>query len=187
MTQFEFLSVAASIVYALSLGRLVVAAPAVFVRATFDALFAAIYLSFFLMMLVVWWILWEASTVENWNFIGYLLFILTPLLYFLCAHVLVPNDGVSVGSWAQHYVEVGRLFCALLAITFILSVGRGFYIGTAEPSLGVAVVAGIPILTFVAGSVSTNRFVHWGVVVVIVAFSMIRASVMSLSFWQRMN
>lgn len=180
MSHFEFLSVAASIIYAMSLGRLVASGPWVFAIATFDLLFAAVYLSYFLLVLAIWWVLWEASLVAHWDFFGYLLFILTPLLHYLCTHVLVPYDNINNGSRAAHYNRVCRLFCALLLVTFLLGIGRGAYVGSLDLRIGFVLVAGPPIVLLSMGALSDNRGIHWSIAIVLLIFAIVRSAVVNL-------
>jgi uncharacterized membrane protein len=96
MTHFEFLPVAASILFTLSVGRLTVALPYLLIPQQFDGLQAGYFVGLFFLQLLLWWRLWAFSSVETWGFLGFILFIASPLLYFLAPGI--HNKGVQVSS-----------------------------------------------------------------------------------------
>ena len=173
MTHFEYIAIAGSIVFALTLGRLVTAAPYVFSRALFEPLFAAIYSSFFFLQLVLWWVLWEMSDVPRWDFTGYVLFIATPLAYYLCAYVLVSDDPKTITSWADHYRQVARIFSGTLAFAFAVGTIRVQYSG--ELDVFTLFTFTLPtIAVFVLAAIWSNRFTDGLVAVALLIFSIMR-------------
>lgn len=160
MTHFEYLAAGASILFALTLGRTLTAAPYLFKKGVFDPLFTFHYCVFFLWQLGLWWTLWENSSVQTWEFPGFVLFIATPLAYYLASLFLVPNDPHTVVSWKAHYESVSRAFSGLFAFTFVIGISRVLYLQPDFPWTGVTF--SFPFfLAAVVGAFTKNRLYHW--------------------------
>lgn len=171
MSQFEYVAIGASILFALTLGRTLTAAPFLF-GSRFDPLYTFVYFVSFCWQVALWWILWEGSSIQEWDFLGYVLFIGTPLNYFLVAQFLVPSDPENVESWGTYYHSVARPFAGLFAFTFVAGTSRVAYLGEMDifgllfplPFLLIALVA----------TLSKNRWAHWLLGVALLFFITVR-------------
>ena len=103
MTQFEFISVAVSIVLALSLARLLGAVPHLLApgrRYWVHGLWAAILL---LIHLGFWWAIWAYREVDAWTFRGFAAVMLAPALLYLTGTILVSDSPADVESWKDRF------------------------------------------------------------------------------------
>ncbi len=173
MTHFEYISIAGSIVYALTLGRLMTAAPYVFKRTMFDPLFAAIYSGFFMLQLVLWWVLWGMRDVAEWDFFTYFLFMATPLGYYLCAYVLVSDEPKAIESWSEHYASISRLFAGTLAVAFMIGSVRVNYVGDSTPEIFLRFTLPV-IAVFTMAAVRPNIYTNSLLAITLLGFSILR-------------
>ena len=116
MTVFEFLSVAVSIVLALTLGKLVAATPHVFSRDKRDPIHAGLFLVNCFVVLNIWWFVWSLHDKTSWNFLEFLIMMGSPIALYLAAHLLVSDIPGEVRSWREHFAGVHSwYFAAILA------------------------------------------------------------------------
>lgn len=171
MSQFEFISVAASIVLALSAARLLNAlthllAPGrrYWVHALWAASLLAIHLGF-------WWAIWIYREVDPWTFRGFASVMLTPALLYLTVSTLVSDSPAAIESWRTHFYARHRIFFSLYAATLLSIPFRQFAVlGDAFAPL----ISGLPPtaspLLFLAvpmvGIVATNERIHALLVVI---------------------
>jgi hypothetical protein len=119
VTQFEFISVAVSIVLGLSAARLLTALPHLLApdrRYWVHALWWLVLLS---MHLGFWWAIWVYREIDPWSFRGFVAIMLTPGLLFLAVNALVSDSPGSVQSWRTHYYARHRAFLSLLIATVL--------------------------------------------------------------------
>ncbi len=132
MTQFEFISVAASIVLALSAARLLAALPHLlapgrryWVHALWSMFLLIAHLSF-------WWAIWIYREIDPWTFRGFAAVMLTPALLYLTVARLVSDRPAAIESWRTHFYAQHRVFYSLfLATVWIRPSSRGL---SAQPS-----------------------------------------------------
>ena len=153
MTIFEYLSIAASILLALALGRLATAIPYVFSRRRFDLVYALIYVALFFGALLQWWLIWEVSEYNNWSYQTFVLLMASPLVLFVSAHVLVSEQPSEVDSWSYYLSEKHRLYFFLLFVGFIIALARGFFFLGIIPEWWAVLTASI----ILAGAIWNNR------------------------------
>ena len=89
MSQFEFVTVAASLVMALAIGRLVYALPFVLHPRYFDWLHSVYAISLVLFSFQVWWRSWGYVKVESWTLLKMIVLILPNIFVYLSALFLV--------------------------------------------------------------------------------------------------
>jgi len=160
MTQFEFISVAVSIVLALSVARLLTAVPHLlapgrryWVHGLWAASLLPIHLGF-------WWAIWAYREVDPWTFRGFAAVMLTPGLLYLTVTTLVSDRPGSVESWRERFYARRRVFFFLLFVTLVSSPLRQFAVlGSPRPSpgTGTPVVAGLLLLLVGAIGVFTGK------------------------------
>jgi hypothetical protein len=120
MTIFEFLSVAVSIVLALTLGKLIAATPHVFAAGARDAIHAGFFLVTGFVVLAIWWFVWTLNDKATWNFLEFLLMMGSPIGLYLAAHLLVSDVPREVSNWKDHFAKIYRWFFAAVLATVVL-------------------------------------------------------------------
>ncbi len=121
MTIFEFLSVAVSIVLALTLGKLIAATPHVFSSRARDVIHAGFFLVTNFVVLAIWWFVWTLHDKASWNFLEFLIMMGSPVGLYLAAHLLVSDVPREVVSWREHFATVHRwYFAAILVLPKII-------------------------------------------------------------------
>ena len=176
MTQFEFISVAASIVLALSAARLLGAFPHLmapsrgyWVHALWAVSLLAIHLGF-------WWAIWGYREVDPWTFRGFATVMLTPALLFMAVSTLVSDSPAAIESWRSHFYARHRVFFSLYVATLWSIPFRQFAIlgdATAPlpgtPELSVPLLLGLFLIPLI-GIVATNERIHALLVVIASGF-----------------
>ena len=172
MTQFEFISVAASIVLALSAARLLGAFPHLlapsrgyWVHALWAVSLLAIHLGF-------WWAIWTYREVDPWTFRGFAAVMLTPALLFMTVSTLVSDSPAAIESWRTHFYARHRIFFSLY-IAVLLSVpfrqfvvlGNAMAPITGVPAPSVPLLLGVLLIPLI-GIVATNERIHALLVVI---------------------
>ena len=154
VTIFEYLSVAASIVLALGIGRLVSSIPSVFASDRRDWLHSSFVVQLLLLHLVQWWRLWPLHEVSSWNFLEFLIVIGGPISIYFAAHVLVSDAPAEVDSWARHFDSAHRWFFSALACTVLCGIFRVLLILDLElEPITVAAILAAPVV----GALVSNR------------------------------
>ena len=128
MSQFEFLSVAVSIVFALSVGKQIAAIPEVFSKKSWDWLYVGYFLGLLFMQIQFWWRMWPLSTVESWDFLGFTLVLFIPLFYYLASHTLVSQSPSQVTSWSEHFSKVHMWFHGAICFAWLNGGMMAFYL-----------------------------------------------------------
>lgn len=104
MTVFEFLSVAVSIVMALTFGKLIAATPHVFARRARDPVHSGFFMINSFIVLMIWWFVWDLNTKASWTFSEFLIMMGAPASLYLAAHILVSDMPGSIASWKEHFL-----------------------------------------------------------------------------------
>ena len=167
MTQFEFISVAASIVLALSAARLLAALPHVLApgrRYWVHALWSVMLLS---MHLGFWWAIWIYRDIDPWTFRGFVAVMLTPAFLYLTVSSLVSDSPATIESWRAHFYAKHRAFFSLYLATAVSIPLRQF---TVLGNAGAPFVEGVPAMPMpplfvllslqVVGIVATTERIH---------------------------
>jgi hypothetical protein len=164
MTHFEFISVAVSIVLALSLARLLTAVPHLLVpgrRYWVHGLWVASLLP---VHLGFWWAMWAYREVDPWTFRGFAAVMLTPALLYLTVTTLVSDSPGSVESWRDRFYARRLVFFLLFLVTLLSSPLRQFTVlGSPAPTPGVGApwFFGPPLLLIAAiGIFVGNERIH---------------------------
>ncbi len=160
MTQFEFISVAVSIVLALSMARLLSAVPHLLApdrRYWVPCLWAASLLP---IHLGFWWAMWAYREVDAWTFRGFAAVMLTPALLFLTVTILVSDSPGTVESWRERFYSRHRVFFSLFLVALLSIPLRQFAVlGSPLPSpeTGAPLFFAPPILLIGAIGAFTSR------------------------------
>ena len=163
MTIFEFLSVAVSIVLALTLGKLIAATPHVFSARARDVVHAGFFLVTNFVVLAIWWFVWTLHDKASWNFLEFLIMMGSPVGLYLAAHLLVSDVPREVVSWREHFATVHRWYFAAILATVIFAIVRMVWVLGDELrfALGLALLC----IVFAIGIVSPRRSVHAGILI----------------------
>ena len=169
MTLFEFLTVAISIVLALSAGQLLTN-----IRELFDPkrrywVHGVWVVHLLFQHILVWWSLWAYRDVEAWNLATFSVALLSPGLLFVCTSTLVPSYASTVASWEAHFFEVRRWFFAARSL-FVIGAGLRTWLLLDKPVLeSPTPVSGPILLLCIAGFVFPSRRFHGALSVVLLA------------------
>jgi hypothetical protein len=157
MTLFEFLSVAISIVLALSASQLLTNLREVFDPSRRYWVHALWVVHLLLIHILTWWSLWAYRDVQPWNLATFAVVLLPPGILFVCSSTLVPSYTSSVTSWEDHFFAVRRWFFATRGL-FIVLAGYRTWLLLDKPPLMSPTPVSIPLLVLcIAGFVSPNR------------------------------
>ena len=111
MSQFEYVSVAIALIYALAVGRVLAGiTPALAPTRRYSVHAAWLFLTL-LSCVVQWWGLWRTSTVE-WTSFKFLWILAMPSLAYVRAAILLGTPE-SVPSYREHFFEVRRTYFAI--------------------------------------------------------------------------
>jgi hypothetical protein len=163
VSQFEFVTVAASLVMALAIGRLVYALPFVLNPRRFDWLHAVYSISLVLFSFQIWWRSWGYVNVESWTLLKMIVLILPNILVYLSALFLVGETPAKVRSWAAFLDSSGQAMFGAFFATMLAILLRNYYLDGALPGIpGIAA----SLVSFV-GMLWRNRAVWWVIVFLI--------------------
>jgi hypothetical protein len=159
VTLFEFLSVAISIVLALSAGQLLSSFREVFDPSRRFWVHAIWVLHLLLLHVLTWWSLWAFRDVP-WTLPTFGVILLPPVILFVCSSALVPSDTSIVSSWESHFFQVRRWFFAVRSL-FIVAAGFRSWFLLDRPLLETPNAFSIPLLIACAsGAVVAHRRFH---------------------------
>ena len=160
MTLFEFLSVAVSIVLALSAGELLTNLRYAFASNRRYWVHSIWVIQQLVMHVLVWWALWAYRDIESWNLLTFTLVLLPPGFLFLCTTTLVPRNSPEIVSWRDHFFEVRRWFFAARSL-FIVAAALRTWLLLDKPLLISPTRASAPILVCcIVGLLVPNRRVQ---------------------------
>lgn len=160
MTHFEYLSIAISIIFALSIGRLVVAIPNVISPRRFDLLHFGHFVCLLLVQMQFWWRMWQFRSVSDWDFAGFVMLLSVAMLYYLATHLLIPPGYTDIKRWRTHFLSVHRWYHGIVAVVWFSSGAVSIYLMNtfAVPPPMVLTVA-----LFVAAIFIQRRWFHFSV------------------------
>ena len=157
MTLFEFLTVAISIVLALSAGQLLTNIREVFDPTRRYWVHALWVIHLLFVHVLIWWSFWAYRDVESWNLATFAVALLPPGLVFVCTSTLVPSYASTVASWEAHFFEVRRWFFAARSL-FVIFAGFRTWLLLDKPILeSPTPVSGPILLLCIAGFLFPDR------------------------------
>jgi hypothetical protein len=110
MTLFEYLTAAVSIVLALAVVRLVEGLrPAVDSDGRYWVHWGWV-VGKIVSCLIFWWTLWGAREGVAWNFPSFAFVFIGPIILYMQASVLVPQNPASIASWREYFFSIHRSF-----------------------------------------------------------------------------
>jgi hypothetical protein len=160
VTLFEFLTVALSIVLALSAGQLLTNVREVFDPTRRYWVHSVWVIHLLFQHVLVWWSFWAYRDVESWNLATFGVALLPPGVLFVCTSTLVPSYSSTVESWESHFFEVRRWFFGARS-AFVISAGFRTWLLLDRPVLeSPTPVSGPILLLCIAGFLFPNRRFH---------------------------
>ena len=168
MTHFEFISVAVSIVVALSAARLLTALPHVLAPGRRYWIHSLWSLALLFAHMDFWWTIWIYREIDPWTFTGFAMVMLTPALLFLTASALVSDSPTTIASWRTHFYARHRVFFSLyLATICSIPLRQLIVLGDRSgppaeglPALLVAALMLVGLTLPVIGIITTNERIH---------------------------
>jgi hypothetical protein len=88
-----------------------------------DWLFLTWCLTLLLLFLGQWYSIWRLQDNESWNMLEFVVVMLSPILHYSAAHLLVTDQPGSINSWSEHLTKIARpllLVLILAALNFNL-------------------------------------------------------------------
>ena len=170
MTLFEYISVAFSVVLALSAAQLLSNIRSVFDPIRRDWVHGLWVVHLLILHVVVWWSAWALRDV-SWNLGSFSLVLSVPALLFVAANALVPSDRSA--SLREHFLANRILFFTARGL-LVLSASAISFLFLGIPLLSPVRLASVCILAICAvGIISTNRRVQLGVATAGLAFEIL--------------
>lgn len=134
MTQFEFISVAVSLVLALGITRLLEGLPIIAQSKKRCWLHWFWCVQIGINFGLTWWIFWSYRGVEDWNLLKFFLVLIYPAMSFVVVAILIPKDANVNINWHEYFYRVRCSVFGTLAISMVAQ------------AIAVVVVVGTPAL-----------------------------------------
>ncbi len=126
MTEFEYLAVLVSIILGLGITHLLSGVGrTIHRRADFklDAVHSLWAAATFCILVLNWWVFFQARTFTNWSFGVFLVVISWAVLYYLMAVVLYPPDMAEEEDYGEVFESNRRWFLGLFVATTLSDIG----------------------------------------------------------------
>lgn len=172
MTQFEYLSVLVSIIIGLALTQLLSGAARLIQLRRRVRMHAPTLLwmaTLFLIDVQVWWVAFDRRSTTEWQFFGFVLYLLIPIMLFLLCYLVLPDMGDEDSADLRGNFEGNRgWFFGLLAGIGCVSLGEQAVRGEllrfdADVAFRILFIA----LSLVMARVRDERAQAWNAVVVL--------------------
>lgn len=167
MSQFEFLSIAISIILGLSFARLLESLRDCFDPARRYWIHVAWVLGKFVNTLLLFWSAWVwRDQIETFNFAEFTISLGPAAIIYLQVHTLVTADSQHVGDWRSHFWSVRRWFFGANAILPLYNMLTLYILARRDFPSPEAVPLTVVFLLSLAGIVSSNERLHGAIAVV---------------------
>ena len=113
---------------AIGIGKILSAISHVFSKESRDWVFILWWLTLLGGMLSHWVSVWSLRSNEHWTAAEFFLLMLSPLLYYAAAHVLISSAPERIQSWSAHLSSVARLLLSLFLLVMCNFLLRNFVI-----------------------------------------------------------
>jgi len=169
VSEFEFYSIAASIVLALALSRLITGIPHVFSRSRFDPVHGLFFSIAFLSCLYQWAATWSLSTHPAWSVTDFVLLMAPAISLYLAIHVLMSDAPDKVQSWREHFQVVSGWFFLAFAATWVFGRIRNYVFLDEQ----VVLFAYVYLASLLIGVVKPTRLVSAAVGIVLLLLTLL--------------
>ena len=163
MTHFEFITVAVSMIYALSIARCLDAIPS-----SFDP--SRRYWVHFVWLcvklvnpIILWWSMWSLNGEETFSFATFFVLLLIAILLYLQVIALVTTDPRAISDWRSHYYSKRKLFFGANALLLFLVLLTGHLLFDPPSPFSVKFVQFSSIVLSVFAMLSERPKLHAGI------------------------
>jgi hypothetical protein len=122
--QFNYISVAVSIVLAISVTHLLTGLRDVVAPGRRDWLVVCWFGYLRYLHLLTWWSLFATHQVVTWSLGTFAIAMAVPGFLYLALYTLIPEDPAAVHSWREHFENVRRWFFTFYALVIAASALR---------------------------------------------------------------
>ena len=163
MTQFEYLTVAFSILIAITVSRLLEGL--IYVCRSGSQYWIHTYwiIQTLFTAFATWWGLWGYSEFE-WNYLLFLWVLMSPVLLFAASVALIPRVFEHISNWERFFYENSRFYFLLQAGTVLHIASIGLFIRSILPGYFWLLLPLIAIIYIGAAFVQKEKF-HISVVI----------------------
>jgi hypothetical protein len=169
VTQFEYISVAVSIVLSLGVVRLLDAIRYAFQPAGRDMVLALWIIVKVMNHLLFWWALWSYRDFAHWNILVFAWILLFPVLLYLQVTSLVTTAPQHVSDWRTHFYDVRVWFLSANIVLLIHTAVTASLVLESTSLYSVLVAQSLLLVVNVVGLLSANTRVQLGVVLLALA------------------
>lgn len=148
MTLFEYISVAVSMVLALTIVRGLDAIGRVYGAPRRYGVHVTWFSLKLFQPLLLWWSMWGLKSTADWNFLAFVLVVLGPTLLYLQMATLVPRHLAADSNWRAHFYRVRRRF-------FLANIGLAL-IGPLQMLAMGNLAQGVPMLLGSSGEIALS-------------------------------
>jgi hypothetical protein len=136
--KFSFVVVLASIITALGLGAILKGVGWI-VTCRHNVRIYSLHLIgatlVFLLQIEFWWGTFSKNKLVEWNFFSFLVYLLTPICYYLVAELLFPSRASPKIDFRKHYWDNFRWFYGIAAAVQLNNIAVDALMPTGSPSL----------------------------------------------------
>lgn len=143
LTAFEYITIPVSIVLALGIGKLLAGVFAMFEHDKRDWIFIAWCSAVLMLLLGQWLAIWQLNVNASWSPLEFVVVMLSPVIYYAAAHILVSGQPESVSSWSSRLARVARPLIWIMIAAAINSFFRTYYILGVFPLSFVFLIAAV--------------------------------------------
>ena len=128
MSAFEYIMVPVSIVFAMALGKALVAILSSIQSGKQDWIHLLWCVVIVLGGIGQWTMFWNLNSNEVWTAPEFLLTMISPIIVYSAAHILVTNNPDGIDDWSEHLQQSSRALLILMLSTFPIFVLRNYLI-----------------------------------------------------------
>jgi hypothetical protein len=163
MSQFEFISVAASLVLSFGAMRYLSGAQSLANGRRTYWVMTLWAIQGLLNITIAWWSFWDFSAVEVWNLGTFLIALSAPAVFYIGACVIVPSPVSLDTDWRAHFYGNARKPLMIVAAAGALCSAFSQFLLVEDAHVGP--VGGVFILTYAVGYIFSDPRVQGGVVI----------------------
>jgi hypothetical protein len=128
MSAFEYVMVPVSIVFAMALGKVLVAIMSSIQSGKQNWIHLLWCMAILLGAIGQWTMFWKLNSNEVWTAPEFLLTLIAPIILYSAAHILVTDNPDAIEDWSEHLQQSFRLLSVLMLSTFPIFVLRTYLI-----------------------------------------------------------
>lgn len=134
MSQFEYISVAVSLVLTFSVARLLGGVPYRFLGERGYWVHGLWCTLAIVNLATFWWVFWNYRVVETWTLGSFLLVLSYPAICYVGTVILMPTDASRHTGWRAHFFKVRRAMFVVFGMS-VVTLGALFILVLGAPLL----------------------------------------------------